>query len=150
ASGRPEALEPWGDQAVHPLHWPHQFDLRLHDLLRYALGLQVLGPFSRTAVPDRLVCRVAHDADAHHPRHSHQQGPFPGESREPCADGHDVMHHGVRSLASVLSRSFSAGLRSVAWALLADPGAHAARLYGPDTNDQSLAAAQEVDLAARL
>jgi magnesium-transporting ATPase (P-type) len=61
-----------GNQAVHSLHRPHQLDLRLYDFLRHALGLQLLGSIPRVAISDRLVRRVADDADAHHPRHSHQ------------------------------------------------------------------------------
>jgi P-type Mg2+ transporter len=49
------ALEYWRDQAVHPLHRAHQLDLRLHDLLRHALSIQVLGSIPRPALSDRLV-----------------------------------------------------------------------------------------------
>ena len=72
ASRAAEALEHRGNQAVHTLHRPHQFDFRLYDLLRHALGLQLLGPVARVAVSDRLVRRITDDPDAHHPRHSHQ------------------------------------------------------------------------------
>jgi P-type Mg2+ transporter len=54
------------------LHRPHQLDLRLHDVLRHALGLPLLGPIPSGAVSDGLVRRVADDPDSHHPRHSHK------------------------------------------------------------------------------
>jgi Mg2+-importing ATPase len=37
-------VEHRGDQAVHPLHWAHQFDFRLHDFFCYAPGVPLLGP----------------------------------------------------------------------------------------------------------
>ena len=49
------ALENRRNQAVHPLHRAHQLDLRLHDLLRHALSVQVLGSIPRPALSDRLV-----------------------------------------------------------------------------------------------
>ena len=42
-------LEHRRDQAVHPFHRPHQLDLRLHDFLRHALGLPLLGPVPRSS-----------------------------------------------------------------------------------------------------
>ena len=51
---------------------PISLDLRLHDLLRHALGFRWLGSLPRVGVPDGLVRRVADDADADHPRDSHQ------------------------------------------------------------------------------
>ena len=51
---------------------PDQLDLRLHDFLRHALGLQLLGSVPCIAVSDRLVRRILDDANAHHSRHSHQ------------------------------------------------------------------------------
>ena len=58
----------------------------LHDALR----LRLLGRLDaggrgaqREPVPDRLVRREPADADADHPRHSHQQDPVPAEPRRP-------------------------------------------------------------------
>jgi Mg2+-importing ATPase len=70
--GAAAALEHRRDQAVHSLHWTHQLDLRLHHFLRHALPVQVLGSIPRSVISDRLVRRVADDADTHHPHHSHQ------------------------------------------------------------------------------
>ena len=72
AGGAPAALEHRRDHALHSFHRPHQLDLRLYDLLRHALGFQLLGSLSRVGVSDRLVRRVADDADAHHSRDSDQ------------------------------------------------------------------------------
>jgi len=48
-------LENRRDQAVHPLHRPISSIFRLHDLLRHALSVQVLGSIPRPALSDRLV-----------------------------------------------------------------------------------------------
>ena len=75
-----------GADPLHRLHRPVLVDLRLHDLLRHALRLRLLGRLDargrgaqREPVPDRLVRREPAHADAHHPRHPHQQDPVPAE-----------------------------------------------------------------------
>ena len=80
------------NRTVHHVHRPHQLDLRLHHLCRHVVFLQMQqsrdaaggngrafcgrrrsGPsLCRLAVSNRLVRRVHHDADAHHPCHPHQ------------------------------------------------------------------------------
>jgi len=42
--GAAAALEHRGDQTFHSFHRSHQLDFRLYDLLRHALGFQMLGP----------------------------------------------------------------------------------------------------------
>jgi hypothetical protein len=69
---KPKALEHRGNQAVHSLYRSHQLDFRLHDFLRHALDIQLLGSIPSVAISDRLVRRVVDDADAHHPRHSYK------------------------------------------------------------------------------
>ena len=144
------ALEHRGDPAVHSLRRAHQLDLRLHDLLRHAPRLQVLAPIQRAAVSDGLVRRVADDADADHPRHSHQQDSVPAEPRKLVADADDGGHYGLRSVASLLAAGLFAGPRPPAGALLADPAADAACLRGPYADREGLAAVEEVDLSQRL
>jgi len=51
---------------------PVQFDFRLYDFLRHAPDIQLLGSIPSVALSDGLVRRIVDDADAHHPRHSHQ------------------------------------------------------------------------------
>ncbi len=53
------------------------------------------------AVPNRLVRRVANDADADHPHHPHQPDSVPPEPGELAADGHHGRHHGGRRVAAV-------------------------------------------------
>jgi len=58
------------------LRRPHRLDLRLHDVLRHAVDVQLLGAIAGVIVPDRLVRGVADDADPHHPRHPTNKIPF--------------------------------------------------------------------------
>ena len=64
--------------------------------LRHALRVRLLGPATSVAVPDRLVRRVAADADADHPHHPHQPDSVPPEPGELAADGHHGGDHGRR------------------------------------------------------
>ena len=148
--GQASALEHRGDPAVHSLRRAHQFDLRLHHLLRHAPRLQVLAPIQRAALSDGLVRRVADDADADHPRHSHQQNSVSAEPRKLVADADDGSHYGLRSVASLLPAGLFAGPRPPAGALLAPPAADAACLRGPYADREGLAAVEEVDLSRRL
>src|SRR5258708_887277 len=56
------------------------------------------------------------------------------------------MCHGVRYVAALFSCGLVAGLHRAAKDVLADPVADAAGLLGPHARDQSLAAAEEMDL----
>lgn len=58
------------------------------------------------------------------------------------------MHHGVRDLAAIFPIGLIAGLHETTFDVLANSGADIARLHGPYANDQSVAAAEEMDLKA--
>src|ERR1700674_3113661 len=104
----------------------------------------------RGGISDGLVRRVADDADAHHPRHSYQQNSLHTEPGELAADGNNVIHHGLRNVVAKFPIGPLAGPGATAAAVLADPDADSAQLCEPHTSDQSLAAAEEVDLDARI
>ena len=57
------------------------FDYTTFFMMLYVFGCWDAGATHRS-VPDRLVRRVAADADADHPRHPHQQDPVPPEPGE--------------------------------------------------------------------
>ena len=99
---------PWSigqHHPVHPVHRPVQLGLRLHHVLHHALRLRLLGPGQGVAVPDRLVRRVAADADADHPRHPHEPDPVPPEPGELAADRDHGRRHAPRCLVALLARS---------------------------------------------
>src|SRR5271165_6205882 len=110
----------------------------------------MLGPIPRVAVSDRLVRRIADDADAHHSCDSHQQNSFSAEPGELAADGYNVIHHGVRDVAAELSSRPGTGTHAPSAAVLADPVADTAGLCGPYANDKGLAAEEAMDLDAAL
>ena len=119
---------PWDIErahALHPVHRPVHVDLRLHDVLRHALRLRLLGlstprpPRTAEPVPDRLVRREPAHADADHPRHPHEQDPVPAEPAVCAADGDDAGDHGDRRRAAVLAAGPLARLHRAAAALLA-------------------------------
>src|SRR5260370_13449217 len=56
------------------------------------------------------------------------------------------MCHGVWDVAALFSSGLVAGLHRAAKDVLADPAADDAGLFGPHARDQSLAAAEEMDL----
>ena len=59
---------------------------------------------------------------------------------------HDASRHGARHVAAVFPGGLVAGLHASAMAVLADPDADPARLYGPYANHQNVAAAEEMDI----
>ena len=97
------------DRAVHHVHRPDQLDLRLHHLCRHVVFLQMQQPgpgaggngpafrrrhrsgqdLRRLAVSNRLVRRIDHDPDAHHPRHPHQPDSVHPVARKLAADHDD-------------------------------------------------------------
>ena len=101
---------------------PVQFGLRLHHVFHDALRLRLLGPGSSVAVPDRLVRRVAADADPDHPRHPHQPHPVPPEPGQLAADRDHGGHHDDRGLAALFAHRPGARLHPLPplyWPLLA-------------------------------
>src|ERR1035441_10423698 len=110
----------------------------------------MLGSIPSVAISDRLVRRVIDDADAHHPRHSDKQDSLPTEPSQFGADGHNIINHGLWDLAPVFPNGLCAGLHSPAADVLANPGAHAARLHGPYADHQGVAAAEALDLDRRF
>jgi hypothetical protein len=94
-------LEYRRNQAVYPVHRPDQFDFRLHDLFRYAPGLQMLGSIEGVPVSDRMVCGVADDADADHSRHSHQQGSLHPEPSQLATHTYVPVNHGIWSMVAL-------------------------------------------------
>ena len=60
----------WRNPAFHFIYWTHKLDLRLLDILLYALLVQCLDQSG--SVPHRLVRRVPLYPDAYHSRHPHQ------------------------------------------------------------------------------
>ena len=63
------------------------FDYTTYLMMLYAV--QLLGPGQCGPVPDRLVRRIAADADADHPHHPHQPHSLPAKPGELAADGDD-------------------------------------------------------------
>ena len=107
------------------------------------------GP-QREPVSDRLVRGEPADADAHHPRHPHQQDPVPAEPAVVAADGDVRGHHGDRHRHPVHAPGKLPRLHRTAAAVLAAAGAHAAVLRRPDATGQDVAAAKEVDLMVQV
>ena len=124
---------------VHPVHRPVQLGLRLHHLFHHALRLRLLGPGQRVALPDRLVRRVAADADADHPRHPHEPDSVPPEPGELAADRDHGRGHARRRLVAVFAHRPGVRLHPVAAALLAPPRCDAARLCPADPGGEDLA-----------
>jgi P-type Mg2+ transporter len=77
---------------------------------RHALAFRLLGSVTRLIISDRLVRRVADDADAHHPRDSDQQDSVHPEPGQLAVDGDDVMHHRCRNVVAVFPLAPSLGL----------------------------------------
>ena len=148
----PEQVEkprPWDIEAadaLHRLHRPVLVDLRLHDVLHDAVRLQLLERLDargrgaqREPLSDRLVRGEPAHADAHHPRHPHQQDPVPAEPPVLAADGHVRLHHGDRHRHAVHAARDLPRLHGAAAALLAAAGADAAVLRRPDASGQDVA-----------
>ena len=131
-------------QEVRPLHRPHQLDFRLHDFLRDALCLRLLESGARRALSNRLVCRVADNANADRPRHSHEQDPLhpgPGE----LAAHHDYPDdHGAGRVAAPLAACSGARVHRAPAALLADPPRDAPLLRYPHPDSEDVADPESV------
>ena len=134
------------DRAFHPLRRTHQLHLRLHDLRRHVFPVRRAHAGTRGALSDGLVRRVPDDADAHHPRHSHEPDPVPAESRQLATHRHDDGDHGHWPLPAGLSRGVRPGFRPAAARVLADPWRHTPGLRDPDSIRESVSPPPRVDL----
>ena len=57
----------------------------------------------RRVVPHRLVCRIADDADAHHPRHPHQPDSVHPIARQLATHHDHAPHHGIGRLSALFA-----------------------------------------------
>ncbi len=161
------AVGDWSDRALHHLHRPDQFDLRLHDLFHDVLVVQMqtvqpgcagrdrgplcqsggLGPhLRRRAVPDRLVRGIVDDPDADHPRHPHQQDSVPARPGQLAADRDDRGDHVPGRVVAVFTAGRPARVRGIAGIVLAAADTDAALLHGAHPSHQDVAVAQGLDL----
>ena len=83
----------------------------LASVRRSATSAQLRG----RAVPDRLVRRIAADANAHHPHHPHQPHSFLPKPGELAADGDHGDHHGGGHVAALVAD------RALAWVCASAP-----------------------------
>src|SRR4029450_13789515 len=120
--------------------------LRLHDVYHDAVRLRLLERGTRAALPDRMVRRVAVDADADHSRNPHQPPSVPAKSRERGAHVDERRDHGGRHLASDLATRLGARLHAAAAPLLAPARVDAARLRGPHAGGEGVAGSARLDL----
>src|SRR5437899_11801212 len=101
----------------------------------------------RCPVSHWLVCRVAHDTDTDHSRHSHEPPPLRSIARELAAHRDDYYHHGYWSGLAL----FAAGLRPricpAAPSLLAHFAGDPALLRRPHPGHQDLADSQSMGLS---
>src|SRR6516165_8804072 len=84
------------DYAVYLIHRPVQLDLRLHDVFHHVVRLRLLGQGTGAAVSDRLVRRIAADANADYPRYPHQWLAVREEQGELAADVDHARRDGGR------------------------------------------------------
>jgi len=91
-----------------------------------------------------MVGRVDHDADTGHSYHSHQQGSISAEPGKLAVD--DAFNHGIRSLATLLSRGAFTGVGTPTRDVLANSLAYTCRLYRPYARCEGLFAANEMDI----
>ncbi len=93
----------------------------------------------RRAVSHRLVCRIADDPDAHHPRHSHQPDSVHPIARQLAThDDHDH-HHGHWRVSALFAAGDLSGLCAAAATLLAAPALDLDLLCRTDASHQDLA-----------
>ena len=113
------------------------FDYTTFFIMLYVFGCW--DPARAVALPDRLVRRVAVDADPDHPRHPHQPDPLSPELGELAADRDHGRHHGHRCLVALFAPRPGVRVHAVAAALLAPPGRDVARLCPADPGGEDLA-----------
>ena len=72
-------------------------------------------PSGRGPLSYRLVCRIAHDPDPHHPRHPHPADPLPPGPRQRRPYAYNRNHHGRFRLAPLLPLAKMLGLVPLPW-----------------------------------
>ena len=120
----------------------------IFDYTTFFIMLYVFGCWDpqRGPVPNRLVRRIAPDADPDHPRHPHQPVPLPAELGQLAADRDHGGHHDGRHVVALLAHRRVPGLHAPALPLLAPAGPDPGLLRLPHPGGEGLAAAQELDL----
>ena len=106
-------------------------------------------PAQGVAVPDRLVRRVAADADPDHPHHPHEPDSLPAELGELAADRDHGRHHGLRRLAALFAPRAGVRFHPVAAALLAPARRDVARLCPADPGREDLALSEGLGFGFR-
>ena len=97
-------------------------------------------------VSHRLVCRIAHDPDAHHPRHSHESHSFHSVAGQLAAHHDHDHHHGVCRVSSLFaSRDFTRVCSATA-TLLAASDFDVDLLCGANASHQNVAHPQGLGL----
>ena len=103
----------------------------IFDYATYGMMLFVFDAWTNAvAVPDRVVRRIAADADADHPHHPHREDPVRREPRQPGADHDDDHHLRGRNRAAVHLGGIGSRFCAAALALLAAGWGDAVGLCG--------------------
>ncbi len=127
----PAGLEHGRIDPLYPLHGPGQLDFRLHDVCHDVVDLR--RPRQQRgchAVSDRLVCRIAADADVDHPHHPHQQDSLHRKPRQLAPDLDDGPGDGLWHCPAVFAAARIPGNGAAAVGVLALVGPDVARLCG--------------------
>ncbi len=122
------------------------FDYTTFFIMLYVFGCWSI-PGVGVTVPDRLVCRIAADADAHHPRHSHQPNSVPAKLGQLAVDCDHRSYHDGGNLAAILPSGAGFTFHRTTVAVLAPGLADVAWLCPADTGGQDLALAERLDCA---
>src|SRR6185436_10687037 len=96
------------------------------------------------AFPNRLVRRVALDADPDYPRHPHQSDSLSSKLGELAVDRDDGCYHAHRCLAAFFAPWACVRLHSIAAHVLAHHGCDVARLCVVDARRENLAISEGV------
>src|ERR1700730_10531191 len=100
----------------------------------------------RCVVSHWLVCRIAHDTDAYHPRHSHQPDSIRSIAGQLATHSDNRYHHGNSCVSSVFASRVLTRVRSATAALLAASPVDVDLLCGAHPSDQNMAHPQNVGL----
>ena len=99
-----------------------------YHILHYALRLRLLGPGPGIALSNRLVRRIAVDADTDYPHHPHQPHSVSAELGLLAAHCDHRDDHASRRLVALLTSGASFWIYAVARSLLAAARSHLGRL----------------------